>query len=298
MTEQPELLGGDGGGGLLLASERRRRTEHAPRGSASTAGGVTDDDAVRDDTGVPVSVDPVARERALQISRRLSLARPVAQRRARRGARGSLTTLRWRGDSDELDLDATLEEVVGRPIPEDDDIRVRQRVRRRRSIVLAVDVSGSARGDQVRTAAATAGALAGELLHDSVAVIAFWSDAALITPLGRPITAERLVDELLALPAQGLTNVAFPLDVASEQLGGVPAADARVVLLSDCVHNAGPDPRGIAGRLPRLDVLLDASGEHDLDLGRDLAASGRGRCRVIRDHHDVVPALQAIFADS
>jgi hypothetical protein len=33
------------------------------------------------------------------------------------------------------------------------------------------------------------------------------------------------------------------------------ARDARVLLLSDCVHNAGPDPRPLATRLPRLDVL-------------------------------------------
>ena len=52
------------------------------------------------------------------------------------------------------------------------------------------------------------------------------------------------------------------------------------MLLSDCVHNAGPDPRPFAARLPRLDVLLDVSGEQDLELARDLArpvaaASGR-----------------------
>ena len=48
------------------------------------------------------------------------------------------------------------------------------------------------------------------------------------------------------------------------------AASARAVLLSDCVHNAGPDPRPFAARLPRLDVLLDT---------------------------DVAPALGAIFTN-
>ena len=42
------------------------------------------------------------------------------------------------------------------------------------------------------------------------------------------------------------------------------------MLLSDCVHNAGPDPRPFAARLPRLDVLLDT---------------------------DVAPALGAIFTN-
>ncbi|WP_156354127.1 vWA domain-containing protein [Gordonia sp. HS-NH1] len=290
------LLESSGGGGAPSEVGRRRRTRDAPSGSTRGIGTVTDDAGARDDESAATQPDPIARERAVQLARRLRLARPVDTPKARRGANGTLTTQRWRGGSDELDLDATLEALIGNPIPEDDDIRVRERVRRRRSIVLAVDVSGSTRGEQVRTAAATAGALAGELGRDDLAVIAFWSDAALIVPLGRPVTTERLVDELLALPAQGLTNVAFPLQTALEQLAGVPSADARVILLSDCVHNAGPDPRDVAGRLPRLDVLLDTSGEHDTELAQDLALIGHGRCRPIRDHHGVVRALQAIFA--
>jgi hypothetical protein len=62
------------------------------------------------------------------------------------------------------------------------------------------------------------------------------------------------------------------------------------------VHNAGPDPRPFAARLARLDVLLDASGEQDADLARDLARLGRGRLRVARTYHDIAPALGAIFA--
>jgi hypothetical protein len=76
----------------------------------------------------------------------------------------------------------------------------------------------------------------------------------------------------------------------------VPARDARVVLLSDCVHNAGPDPRPLAARLPRLDVLLDTSGEQDEELARELARLGRGRLRLIRAYTDVAPALSAVFA--
>jgi NAD(P)-dependent dehydrogenase (short-subunit alcohol dehydrogenase family) len=79
---------------------------------------------------------------------------------------------------------------------------------------------------------------------------------------------------------------------------GIPLLfrDARVLLLSDCVHNAGPDPRPFAARLPRLDVLLDAAGEHDLELGRELAPAGRGRLLRVRRHRDVAPALSRVFA--
>jgi hypothetical protein len=116
--------------------------------------------------------------------------------------------------------------------------------------------------------------------------------------LADPATGETREDAetMLRVPAQGLTNVGFPLQVAARELARVPARDARVLLLSDCVHNAGPDPRPLAARLPRLDVLLDASGEQDPDLARDLARLGHGRLRVARTYHDIAPALSAIFA--
>ena len=69
-----------------------------------------------------------------------------------------------------------------------------------------------------------------------------------------------------------------------------------MVLLSDCVHNAGPDPRPFAARLPRLDVLLDVSGEHDTELARQLTRAGRGRAARIHTYRDVSPAVTRLFA--
>jgi Mg-chelatase subunit ChlD len=225
----------------------------------------------------------------------LGIPRPRRERRPRRGV-GELASLPWSGGSDELDLERTLEAVVGNPFPEETDVVVRERVRQRRSVVLVVDVSGSMKGERVRTAAAAVGALAGELARDRIAVVAFWSDAAVIVRPGEQVAPLAVLDLLLRVPAQGLTNVSFALEVAARQLAGVPPRDARVLLLSDCVHNAGPDPRPVAARLPRLDVLLDVSGEQDVDLGRDLARAGRGRIRLVRDHRDVADGLGSLFA--
>jgi Mg-chelatase subunit ChlD len=159
-----------------------------------------------------------------------------------------------------------------------------------------VDVSGSMRGERVSTAAATVGALAAELERDDLAVLAFWSDAAVLARLGQHVPAGRLLDALLRIPARGLTNVSFPLQIARQQLALIPARDARVLLLSDCVHNAGPDPRPAAAGLARLDVLLDTSGEHDAELARDLARVGHGRLARIRGYRDVAPAVSGLFA--
>lgn len=238
--------------------------------------------------------DPEVQRLARQIAERLAIPKPRRDSAAVRGL-GRLHSVPYRGASDEIDLDATIEVLAERPVPEDEDIRVRERLLTRRSVVLLIDVSGSMKGERIKTAAATVGALSAELAHDALAVIAFWSDAAVLLRLGDEVRPRELLDRVLRIPARGLTNVAFPLEIAAIQLAGVPAEHARVVLLSDCVHNAGPDPRPLAAKLPRLDVLLDASGEKDIDLGRQLAARGRGSCRIIRTHRDVAPAISAIF---
>ena len=280
---------------VLQSRGKRDRTGPVPPGS--TAPGETDEAAQLldlTDLAEVSDADRLTRRRAQQIAQRLALARPARDRSARRGI-GDLVSTRWRGGSDDIDLDRTLDRIAGTPYPEDSDIVVREWVRPRRSVVLVVDVSGSMKGERVRTAAATVGALAAELAHDELAVVAFWSDAAVLVPLGEPVSPLGVLDLLLRVPARGLTNVGFALDVARRQLAGAEPRDARVLLLSDCVHNAGPDPRPIAAGLPRLDVLLDTSAENDVALGRDLARMGRGRYRVVRTYRDVAPALAAIF---
>jgi Mg-chelatase subunit ChlD len=296
LDAEPQLFEpGRGGAGGLVVSGGSRNGRPAPRtgsgGPAQTA-----------ETGTLVAVpdaeptaDPETLRRAQQIATRLAVPRPRRDTTARRGI-GELASLRYRDGSDDIDLDRTLEQLIEHPVPEEDDIIVRERVRTRRSVLLLVDVSGSMRGERVRTAAATVGALAAELSRDDLAVVAFWSDAAVLSHLGQHVPPSALLEAMLRIPARGLTNIAFPLQVAARELARVPAQDARAVLLSDCVHNAGPDPRPFAARLPRLDVLLDTSGEQDPDLARELARLGHGRLRRIRTYTDVAPALSAIFS--
>jgi Mg-chelatase subunit ChlD len=239
-------------------------------------------------------VDAETLRRAREIAARLAMPRPRSDRTARRG-RGEVASVPYRGGSDDIDLDRTLERLTEHPVPADEDIVVRERVTTTRAVVLLVDLSGSMRGERARTAAAVVGALAAELARDNLAVIAFWSDAAVLSRFGQHVPPARLVESMLGIPARGLTNVAFPLQVARRELARVPARDARALLLSDCVHNAGPDPRPFAARLPRLDILLDTTGEQDPELARDLARLGRGRLRQVRGYRDVAPALSEFF---
>ena len=307
LTEEPALrdvspvAGADGG--MALTGGPRTRSDQPATATGSGGPAITDERAALTSASdaAQSAPDPETLRRAREIAARLAVPRPRRDRTAqylqRPGGRGEVASVPYRGGSDDIDLDRTLEQLTEHPVPEDEDIVVRERVTTTRSVVLLVDLSGSMRGERVRTAAAAVGALAAELARDNLAVIAFWSDAAVLSHLGQHVLPERLLESMLRIPARGLTNVAFPLQVARRELGRIPARDARVLLLSDCVHNAGPDPRPFAARLPRLDILLDTTGEQDPELARDLARLGRGQLRPVRTYRDVAPALSEFFAN-
>jgi Mg-chelatase subunit ChlD len=248
-----------------------------------------------DDLFEPSAVDPAVRGMAERIARRLAIRRPRRDHAGTRGA-GALESLPYRYASDDIDLDRTLEVLTERPVPEDTDIIVRERVRTRRAVALLVDVSGSMKGEKIRTMAATVGALAADLESEDLALVAFWRDAALLKPLHSHRSSTRLLDDLLRIPAKGLTNVAFALTVGLAELNRSSARQRIALLLSDCVHNAGPDPRLVAMRFPHLHVLLQTDGEHDAALGAELARLGHGRLSAIRDYRQVAPALNELLS--
>jgi MoxR-like ATPase/Mg-chelatase subunit ChlD len=296
LTQAPELMTSSTGQGLATSSGPRSREPSPGRRSPGASGFTNEGGELSGDEGPHLSkesdaVAAVARE----LASRLASRQPQQRRAVRRGV-GELQPVPFDGGSDEIDLDRTFEALAERRPLKGEEIFVRERRRRGRAIVLAVDISGSMRGERLHTAAATVGALSAEFARDQLAVIAFWSDAAALLRLGERSTLERLVEEMLALSASGLTNVSFPLELAREELASAGTREQRVLLLSDCVHNAGPDPREAAARLPRLDVLLELSGsENDPELAREMAKLGRGTTLPVRNYRDVAAAVNAAF---
>jgi len=150
---------------MVFRSRPGRRRGHARARSGGTAEGFTDEVAELLPVEASGALDASVRALARQIASRLMIPRPRKDARSQRGA-GTLASVPYRRGSDEIDLDKTIEMLAERPVPDDEDIIVRERVRTRRALVLVVDASGSMKGERIRTAAAVVGALAGELARE------------------------------------------------------------------------------------------------------------------------------------
>jgi Mg-chelatase subunit ChlD len=239
--------------------------------------------------------DSALHEDALAIAAELAL-RPRRSHDQRRG-RTRPALARFDGSADELDLDATLELLAERRPLRADELLVRRPLRARRSVALLADVSGSMDGVKARIAAAAVGALTAELFDDELTVIAFWKDLAVLRTREAKINAAGLLNDLLRIEPKGLTNVHGAIELATRELAKSSLERRCIVLLSDCVHNAGPDPRLAAQAAPVTHVLLEKSGEHDMWLGERIARAGGGRFCSATSFADVAPALTKLLHD-
>jgi Mg-chelatase subunit ChlD len=294
LDEAPLVFRRQGGRPLAAQGKRGGKPLDLP---GSPGPGVTDEVGRRRELSElfeDTAIDPAVARSAQQIAARLSVRRRAREHDAEPGP-GRPASRPYRGDADDIDIDRTIEALIGVVVPTDDDIVVRTPVRARRAVALVVDVSGSMKGEKVKVVAAAVGALAGELAGEDLAVVAFWKDCALLKGIDGRVAPRRVLDDLLRLPARGLTNLNAALALAGQELARSAARQRVAVILSDCVHNAGPDPREVVGRVPRLHVLLEALGEHDAWMGRELARLGGGRMAQVRGYRDVAPAMNVLL---
>jgi hypothetical protein len=232
------------------------------------------------------SLRELTRRLALRIV--LKLARPT---RSAPAGRGRMRSIRYRFNSDDLDLDRTLEEIAGKAHPEYEDFWVRERVKPPRTFALLVDASGSMRGPSLLHAAVATAALAQALTDDDFAVVMFWRDAAVMKAAGQERALPGLLDDVLSLRARGLTNLRLGLEVGLRELARSPAPVKAGILFTDALHNLGDDPAPVALRFPRLHVIGTSLVPDRVAACRSLAARGRGECTFIESVADIPSAI-------
>lgn len=233
------------------------------------------------------------RRMALRIVVRLARRSPTAK-----PGRGKLRPVRYHFDSDDLDLDRTLEEITGKPYPEYADFWVTERVKSRRAYALLLDASGSMRGAKLMHAALAAGALARNLPDDDFSVALFWRDAAVVKGMTQQKPLARLLDDILSARARGLTNLRLGLEVGLRELGLSAAREKEAMIFTDGIHNLGENPLPVVEKYPRLHVIGTSLEDSRVRACQDLAARGRGRCVFVERMEDIPIAVSHCLSGS
>ena len=159
----------------------------------------------------------------------------------------------WGG---ELDVEATVENLIGKPHPEPGDLIVQRRVDRRHQVVLMVDTSLSMAGEKMALAAVAAAVLALKLRPGDLAVVSFADGARVVSHFGEEVAPAELVRRMLAVPCGGGTDIAAALEAGHAELQRGRDPGRSGLLVSDGVYTSGADPLPPAARFGPLHVLL------------------------------------------
>jgi gas vesicle protein GvpN len=280
-------------------------SQHPSFPEVSPQPGVTDEDALAE----LLAADPDAAARLLADLTRASdpQLRAAARRLAARvfvqlaavgqhKSRGVRRIGPGRGDDGDLDLEQTIGRMSGTWPPASDEIATRAWRARQRSVVLAVDCSGSMSGLALAMAAiAAAGVvLAGDSRLEP-AVLAFSGSVTLLQQRGARRPPQDVISELIALRAHGRTDIAAALRAAATQLAGSPG-DREVILLSDCLATAGGDPTAALAGIDRLHVLMPLPAPESIAAGVELARAGGGFSQPVSSLAELGPALTRALA--
>ena len=141
--------------------------------------------------------DPGLRLFAERLAARAVLARAARLVGPLRGATVSVRELLREPYGGELDLETTLENLLGKPFPEPGDWVLRRREERRHQVVLMVDTSLSMSGENMAIAAVAAAVLALKLKPEDLSVVVFEDQARAVSRLHDEVPVEELVRRML-----------------------------------------------------------------------------------------------------
>ena len=240
------------------------------------------------------ATDPRLRELARRLAGRLFL--DVARRGpSRPRGTGRLTTQRYRPDGGDLDLDASLDAIVGARVAriaiDPEELRVRAWSTPDTAICLLVDRSGSMGGKPLATNAVAASAVAWRS-PDDYSVLSFGTDVVAAKSQDVAKSNEAVVDAVLALRGFGTTDVAGALAAARDQLARSRATRRITVLLSDCRSTVDGDAVAAAAG---LDELVIVAPESDSAEAEALARMTGARITTVAGPSDAAAALTRVL---
>mgnify|MGYP000949144372 CR=1 FL=1 len=183
----------------------------------------------------------------------------------------------------ELDIDATLENMVGKEFPERDDWIVQIREERRHQVVMMMDASLSMAGENLSVAAVAVAIMAFKIKPEDLAVVVFEDEARVVTRLDATDSPQDVIRSMLDQPGLGVTDIEAALLKGAREITRARNPRRSGLLVTDGRPTKGAaDPSDIAYLFPHLHVLLTEDKYMDEELCRSIAAAGNGEVFPVR----------------
>jgi Mg-chelatase subunit ChlD len=195
----------------------------------------------------------------------------------------------------ELDVEETLENILGKDIPDPRDIILETKEGRRINIALMMDTSLSMTGRKLAWAGLSAAVLAKKLKLKDMALILFESSASVIKHIEKADSIERLVGRILNAPATGFTNIEDALKKGLYQLSIGTKPEKVGILITDGKYTEGGYPLPWAAKFRKLYVLKTEDYNVDEDLCRKMASQGGGKTFSVTRYEDLPHRLHGIL---
>jgi len=217
------------------------------------------------------------------------------------GASGITKTVvtQYRPGLDELDVDRTLEEQIGSPVLDYENIYCHERVKQKSSYVLMLDVSNSMHQEKIAVGAIATGVFASKLRHDYHGVLTFAREPSVIKHVNERNNLENLMDRMLDIKSGGATNIREALHKGLALLDESKTMSKTGIIVTDGWSTVGSDPVEIAAKYDRLHVLgiSFGLGGSDPATNSQMAKKGRGRYMYVGKFDDLPVAITKILTN-
>jgi MoxR-like ATPase/Mg-chelatase subunit ChlD len=197
----------------------------------------------------------------------------------------------------EIEIDLTVEEILGKTEIDTSDIIIQSNIPRKTACVMMLDTSMSMSGDKLGIATASLGVLAFKLKSIQYGIIAFDNVARPLKRLDQRISIESLIGDLLEIAAGGYTNLEDGLRAGIVELNSSNAKEKVGVIMTDGNFTAGKDPSKLAAEYSKLFVIMIKSHDSKPDLCERLAVLGKGKLVVADSFEDVPSILRNLLRD-
>jgi len=197
----------------------------------------------------------------------------------------------------ELNIEETLENIMGKPHPDYSDIIVDYKEQKRLDCALMLDTSLSMTGEKLALLAVAATVFAYKLPSEDISIIAFESTANSIKKIRTQLSVERIAQKILDVPAMGYTNIEAALSEGINELALGIHKNRIGILISDGKYTAGNDPLPMASRYDFLHVILTGDFNTDPAASVAMASAGHGRLYKAPNFQSLPRVLSRLIAD-